>query len=332
MEDLFDELGDAGIERSSLYLAWDFTVASERNLTERALAIRDDAFGGQLGDDRPRRPAPSRATRRSSRINPAVSPTSRRPRTRRIARRVEGTAHRPLLPGRARVPARLAVLVPAGLDRSRPGIPLNTATAELRLRDPALGDRRSARSRRSPSLYGHGLLGSASEVDRRQHPGDGARAQLHLLRDRLGRVRDARTSAPSCSSSRTSPSSRARRPHAAGLRQLHVPGPGDDPPGRASARRRLPGRGGRQRDRHRPRLFYDGNSQGGIMGGALTALAPDFNRAVLGVPGDELLDPAAPQRRLRALRGGPVRRDRRGRDLQQPPEPSPSSRTSSRTH
>jgi hypothetical protein len=33
------------------------------------------------------------------------------------------------------------------------------------------------------------------------------------------------------------------------------------------------------------RLFYDGNSQGGIMGGALTALAPDFNRAVLGVPG-----------------------------------------------
>ena len=32
-------------------------------------------------------------------------------------------------------------------------------------------------------------------------------------------------------------------------------------------------------------LYYDGNSQGGILGGALTALAPDFNRAVLGVPG-----------------------------------------------
>ena len=31
------------------------------------------------------------------------------------------------------------------------------------------------------------------------------------------------------------------------------------------------------------RLFYDGNSQGGIMGGGLTAVAPDFNRAVLGV-------------------------------------------------
>ena len=35
----------------------------------------------------------------------------------------------------------------------------------------------------------------------------------------------------------------------------------------------------------RSHLYYDGNSQGGIMGGALTALAPDFTRAVLGVPG-----------------------------------------------
>ena len=33
------------------------------------------------------------------------------------------------------------------------------------------------------------------------------------------------------------------------------------------------------------RLFYDGNSQGGIMGGSLAALAPDYDRAVLGVPG-----------------------------------------------
>jgi len=33
------------------------------------------------------------------------------------------------------------------------------------------------------------------------------------------------------------------------------------------------------------RLFFDANSQGGIMGGALTALAPDYDRAVLGVPG-----------------------------------------------
>lgn len=44
MESLFATLGKAGIERSDLYLAWDFTVASQRNLTARALQIRDDAF------------------------------------------------------------------------------------------------------------------------------------------------------------------------------------------------------------------------------------------------------------------------------------------------
>jgi hypothetical protein len=32
-------------------------------------------------------------------------------------------------------------------------------------------------------------------------------------------------------------------------------------------------------------LYYDGNSQGGIEGGMLTALAPDFRHAVLGVTG-----------------------------------------------
>ena len=33
------------------------------------------------------------------------------------------------------------------------------------------------------------------------------------------------------------------------------------------------------------RLFYYGGSQGGIMGGSLTAVSPDFDRGVLGVPG-----------------------------------------------
>ena len=32
-------------------------------------------------------------------------------------------------------------------------------------------------------------------------------------------------------------------------------------------------------------LYYNGNSQGGIEGGALTAISPDFTRATLGVPG-----------------------------------------------
>src|SRR3954454_120652 len=49
MEWIFGRLKKAGIKRSNLFLAWDFTVASRRNLTERMLHIRDDAFA-QLGD------------------------------------------------------------------------------------------------------------------------------------------------------------------------------------------------------------------------------------------------------------------------------------------
>ncbi len=40
----------ASVDRDSLYMAWDFTVASERNITGRALDIRDDAFA-RLGDE-----------------------------------------------------------------------------------------------------------------------------------------------------------------------------------------------------------------------------------------------------------------------------------------
>jgi hypothetical protein len=67
----------------------------------------------------------------------------------------------------------------------------------------------------------------------------------------------------------------------------------------------------------RSELFYDGNSQGGIMGGIATAVAIDWERAVLGVPAmnystllhrsvdfdvyEEILDPAYPDEHDRSL-------------------------------
>ena len=44
MERAIGALALAGVPRQDLYLAWDFTIASERNLSERLLHIRDDAF------------------------------------------------------------------------------------------------------------------------------------------------------------------------------------------------------------------------------------------------------------------------------------------------
>jgi hypothetical protein len=48
-EALFRRLKEARVWRRSLYLAWDFTVASRRSLAGRALHIRDEAFKA-LGD------------------------------------------------------------------------------------------------------------------------------------------------------------------------------------------------------------------------------------------------------------------------------------------
>ena len=44
-----DAVSKAGVDRSSLYMAWDFTVASQESITGRALQIRNDAFK-RLGD------------------------------------------------------------------------------------------------------------------------------------------------------------------------------------------------------------------------------------------------------------------------------------------
>ena len=56
------------------------------------------------------------------------------------------------------------------------------------------------------------------------------------------------------------------------------------------------------------RLFYDGNSQGGIMGGALAAVAPDFTRAALGVPAMRYSILLPPLGRLRRVRDPAQRR------------------------
>ena len=52
MESLLSTLEQDGISRSGMYMAWDFTVASEHSLAGRALAIRDNALQ-QLGDTTP---------------------------------------------------------------------------------------------------------------------------------------------------------------------------------------------------------------------------------------------------------------------------------------
>ena len=51
--DVFPVIANAQLPRDSLYLAWDFTVASAQNLTARLTAMRDDAFASLRADSAP---------------------------------------------------------------------------------------------------------------------------------------------------------------------------------------------------------------------------------------------------------------------------------------
>ena len=74
------------------------------------------------------------------------------------------------------------------------------------------------------------------------------------------------------------------------------------PPGSATIPRSVHKDGGRSGDRHARASSTTATARAASWAARSTALAPDFNRAVLGVPGDELLDAAPPQRRLRPVR------------------------------
>ena len=279
MEDIFATLTAAGITRRELYLAWDFTVASEQDRTERARHIRDDAFA-ELGDT-------DLADLEVDGAAPAytvtgVEPT---PTDTRISAIVDGTFTVPCylnLPD-CRPGSRFAYGLPTDTLPTR--IPGNTMEAHFRCIVP-----RSASAANPPrvSLYGHGLFGTRSEV---------GQGQLRSLANEQnivfcatdwigmstamppGEPEELFGDIPFVATILTDLSGfpmladRVQQGllnfmylgrllvHPDGLTRHAAFGPLDQ-----------------------ERLYYDGNSQGGIIGGALMALIPDAQRGVLGVP------------------------------------------------
>ncbi len=278
-EQLFKRLTASGIERKSLYLAWDFTVASERNLSERALSIRDDAFA-QLGDEnlsdlQVQGCSPTFSVELDDQLHPG-----------------RGRPHRP--PGRReRSPVPCYTNLPSCPPGSSfafapgsnvpQGIPGNTMDAELHLQHPALGDRRR------PSAGEAGPLRPRPARRRRARLNSGPQeamasehGYIYCATDWAGfATTDIATVAASLQdlSNFSKLVDRMQQGFVnfmyLGRALIHPQGLGTNAAFQA----------GGQSVIDRSRLFYDGNSQGGIMGGALTALSPDLDRAVLGVPG-----------------------------------------------
>jgi hypothetical protein len=298
-EKIFPQLAAAGIPRADLYRAWDFTVASEKNLSERMLFIRNDALA-KLGD-----------TTTADLIVQGRAPAFQITRVQEnvdefIARRVQGTYTVPCYLNLPNCPSGSRFVYPPGSRDGPPmAIPGNTMTARFTCNIPHVAMSGPAAR---PSLYGHGLFGSRSEVNQGQlrrmaqeHnfvfcatdwigmscadlPDDPAAAIAEAQEGRLPNV-------PNCDIPITAfiEHDLSNFPMLAdrvqqgmlnfiylGRLMLNAGGFNANPAFQAAG-----GRGVIDTTR----LFYDGNSQGGIIGGALIAVQPDLTRGVLGVPG-----------------------------------------------
>jgi hypothetical protein len=293
----------AGISRRGLHRAWDFTVASERNLSERVLHIRDDAFARlgdrNLADRRVQGKAPTAF------IQPDLPDDTVRqgpdvPLAGNPLETVDGITEfapcdpKGCQPGQSDRLLRIVrgrVLVPCylntpgcasggsfhyGLDGLPHQIPGNTAPANFVCIVPrSVLTRGPARI----ALYGHGLLGDASQVAGGAIQALASEQNIVLCAtDWIGMASEDLPNAVSILANLSHFDSLADRGQQGMLNFLYLGRALIHPAGLSTQ----PAFRGVLATDH---LYYVGGSQGGIMGGGLTAVAPDFTRAALGVPG-----------------------------------------------
>ncbi|MDO8185891.1 hypothetical protein Q5424_19445 [Conexibacter sp. JD483] len=280
---IFRTLRRAKVARDrTLYLAWDFTVSSERALTERMLQIRDDAFK-QLGDTdladlKVEGTAPRYALQAVTDFTPEQNPL--------IARQVEGTVEVPCYLNVVGCPPGAGYHYPdRGADTLPSQIPGNVYQARFLCIVPrASGVAGGPVAPARPSLYGHGLLGRHTEVTAANVQ---AMAQEHdfvfCATPEIGFANEDIVTAITMLGDFSNFGRFVDRIQQGLLNELYLGRLLVHPQGLAADPAFQTADGQRLIDT--TRLFYDGNSQGGILGGALTAFAPDFDRAVLGVPG-----------------------------------------------
>jgi hypothetical protein len=279
-ESIFNTLRSAGIRRASLYLAWDFTVATDENIAARELHIRDDALAS-LGDTTPGNgvmdgSAPSFSVTQVDDFTSAQDPE--------IARRVRGTFTIPCYLQPNCGPGGSFQLGPNGLPSRNSG---NDWTANFDCIIPRTAVDGTPASAR-PAIYGHGLFGSASEVFNADIQQELANTYGFVLcaTDEIGMSNSDVANTAGILGDLSKFPQLADRLQQGLLDEIflgrlmgksdgfisdvafHADGTtiGSNPVIDVS------------------NLYYQGSSQGGIMGGALTAVDPDFTRAVLNVP------------------------------------------------
>lgn len=272
---LIATLGRAGVGVSGLYLAWDFTVESTANLTGWVLHMRNEAFA-QLGTAVP-----------AYHVTKVVDFTTKEHPS--LARQVIGTFDVPSFLNQPGGPQ--GSLLNFGPDGEPAQIPGNIQHAVFSCLIPRVADANPAKAGEAvhpawPVLYGKGLFSVATQLevqgvratanrydlvycstnwlglDGNDEIGDAGLIQnlsnFATLPDRLQQsMIDALFLGRLMASSRGFAANRA----------FESGGPGHHP----------------LIDTSEPLVYY-GNSEGSLMGGAVTAISTEFHRAVLGVP------------------------------------------------
>lgn len=278
MDDIFSVLEEAGVERQSITLTWDFTIASQQSLTERLLTIRDDAF------DRLSGAAPV------FEITEVVDAPAGS-----LSRNIRGTFEVPNYLNQAGGgigatfnyasddPDALPEVF-AGDGVMKAGFRCQVPIKATDFTGPEVQPARAA-------LYGHGLFGESSyRASGGEFGSSNVRAMqaehniLFCATDWIGMAQEDIV-AGNIHWILTDLSGLPRqldRSQQGLLNFMYLAELMSHPQGFATA----------TEFQHNGQLvydpaeiFYDGNSQGGILGGALVATAPNIHRGVLGVPG-----------------------------------------------
>ena len=280
--------------RDELYLAWDFTVASDQNIAERHAAHAQPRFrrlgDTDLDDGIPTRGRSPFAIDLSA--DPATSIVTRPLRRRRLPGRRERRS-RPRVRGTFTVPCYLTngCAPPAPLPPSAPsGNPTlqGSYAANFDCVIPRTApDAATVPAASRPLLFGHGLLGRATEViDDPQTTLARAHGFVICATDEIGlSANDIPNTIGILGELGRFPEVTDRTQQGL-LNELLLGRLMIHPSGFASsAAFHVDGSDAGSPSTIDPsNLYYEGTSLGGIAGGALTAIAPDFTRVVLGVP------------------------------------------------
>ncbi len=294
-ESIFRTLGKAGVDRGSLYLAWDFTVASTGNITGRMLSIRNRAFD-LLGDHDLTDGSIAGTTAPDFEVTTVDDYSGQAPpysgRGVQNIRTVTGTFQVPCYLQNSPVPADPCASG-ATFKLDAKGLPVRQDDAFYTARFTCNIPRSAVRQDGSnwvvdhqvrPSLYGHGLFGEYTEVNSTDIRQLGTENGVMVCgTDWIGMAEEDQFAAgvPALMDFTKFPALPDRLQQGfldflyLGRLMIHPDGLA------ANDAFRFGPAGAEQSVIDRSDLFYYGNSQGGIAGGALTAVATDITRSVL---------------------------------------------------